>query len=123
MSPTLLQSLSPEMEQCAIDCVNCYSVCLRTIQYCLRKKGTYAEADSINELMNCVEICQTTENFILGSNSDISSRVCELCAEICDRCAISCEKFGDDAQMQACAEISRRCANSCRMMSPSSLAA
>lgn len=106
--------LTSEMEQCAIDCLNCHSVCLRVISYCLRKGGNHAQAHHISLMMNCAEICQTTENFILSADPDLSTQLTDICSDICERCARSCEQFSGDALMVSCAEICRTCAISCR---------
>lgn len=111
-----LQSQSNEMKQCIQECLNCHSVCLETIQYCLGKGGKHADPDHIRLLENCAEICQTSANFML-TGSDFHSRTCSVCAEICSACAKSCEALGDDPQMKVCAEACRSCAESCQRMS------
>lgn len=104
-----------EMQQCIENCLTCHSVCLQTVTHCLTKGGHHAEAAHIRLLLDCVEICQTSANFMLRS-SDFHARTCGVCAEICQRCADDCARFGDDQMMQECAQICRRCAESCQRM-------
>jgi hypothetical protein len=107
--------ISPEMRQCIEECQRCHSICLETVTHCLQKGGPHAEAQHIRLLLDCVEICETSANFMLrGSN--LHTRTCAVCAEVCERCAQDCERFGDDEMMRRCAEACRRCAESCRRM-------
>lgn len=105
-----------DMKQCIQECLGCHRICLETLTYCLQKGGKHAEAKHVRLLMDCVEICQTSADFMLRG-SDLHTRTCFACAEVCTACAESCEKMGEDVQMKACAEACRRCAESCRGMS------
>jgi hypothetical protein len=107
--------LNDDMRGCIENCLDCHSICLETITYCLGQGGTHAEAAHIRLLLDCAEICQTSANFMLRS-SDLHGRTCDVCAEVCERCAQDCEQFGDDVTMRACADMCRRCAESCRQM-------
>ena len=109
------QSMSGEMQQCIQECLNCHSVCLQTVPYCLQMGGEHAAAPHITLPLDCAEICQTSANFMLRG-SELHPRTCGVCAEVCQRCAEECERFGDDAQMKTCADACRRCAESCRRM-------
>jgi hypothetical protein len=114
------QGLSPDMQRCIEECLDCHSICLQTVTYCLEMGDKHAEAGHIRLLLDCTEICQTSANFMLRG-SKLHGRVCGVCAEVCERCAQSCEQFGDDAQMRACAESCRRCAASCKSMASTSM--
>ena len=109
------QQMSQEMQECIQNCLNCHSVCLQTIPYCLGMGGKHAEASHIRLMLDCEEICQTSANFMLRG-SDLHGRTCGVCAEVCERCAQDCDQFGDDPQMKLCADTCRRCAESCRRM-------
>jgi hypothetical protein len=109
------QDMSQEMQQCIQECLNCHSICLQTVTYCLPMGGKHAEASHIRLLLDCAEICQTSTNFMLRG-SDLQGRTCAVCAEVCERCAESCEQMGDDPQMRACAATCRSCAESCHRM-------
>ncbi|HSH80069.1 MAG TPA: four-helix bundle copper-binding protein [Herpetosiphonaceae bacterium] len=106
---------SQQMQQCIQNCLDCHSICLATVAYCLQMGGMHAEASHITMLLDCAEICQTSANFMLRG-SMFHGRTCAVCAEVCAACAQDCAQMGEDAQMQACAEACRRCAESCRQM-------
>ena len=108
-------SRSEEMQRCIDECESCRDVCLLAVTYCLAQGGRHASASHIVTLLDCVDMCGTSANFMLR-DSTMSRRTCETCAETCDACAKSCEGFPDDDTMRRCAEECRRCAESCRMM-------
>lgn len=108
--------ISAEMRDCIQECQSCHAVCLETVQHCLQKGGEHAAAEHIRLMLDCVEICQTSANFMLRG-SDLHMHTCGTCAEVCDRCAQDCERMADDEMMRRCAEACRRCAASCRQMS------
>lgn len=110
------KGMSRTMLDCIEVCHECHQVCLETVQYCLQKGGKHADPAHIKLLLDCAEICQTSENFMLRG-SDRHDVTCGACAEICEACAVACESMGNDEQMRKCAEVCRRCADSCRQMS------
>ena len=113
--PHSLAHKSPEMENCIQNCNDCHHICIETIAYCLQKGGKHAEFEHIRLLMDCHQICHTSEDFMLRG-SDLHTYTCGTCAEVCMRCAASCEAMTGDAQMKACAEACRKCAESCQEM-------
>lgn len=108
-------TLTQEMRHCIQECQDCHSVCLETVTHCLAKGGDHAAPDHIRLMLDCVEICQTSANFMLRG-SDLHTLTCSACAEICGACADDCERLADDEMMRRCAEMCRRCADSCRLM-------
>jgi hypothetical protein len=106
--------VSTEMRRCIDECVSCHEVCLEAVTHCLEKGGEHARADHIRLLLDCVQICQTSADYMLRG-SEFHTRVCEVCADVCERCAKDCDRF-DDEVMRRCAEECRRCAESCRQM-------
>ena len=105
-----------EMEQCIKNCQDCHHICIETMMHCLEMGGKHASLDHIRVLQDCIQICQTSADFML-SGSALHSRVCGVCAEACERCAQNCEQLsGSDTQMKACAEMCRRCSDSCQRM-------
>lgn len=108
-----------EMENCIENCQNCHAVCLETISHCLEMGGEHASPEHIKLLQDCVQICQTSADFMIrGSN--FHAGTCGVCADVCERCAEHCEQMatGDMKDvMQRCADACRRCAESCREMS------
>ena len=116
MSSHATHQMSPEMQQCIQNCMECHRICLETVPHCLQMGGKHAEAVHIRLLLDCAEICQTSANFMIRG-SDLHTRTCAVCAEVCERCAEDCERIGaGDEQMRRCAEMCRRCADSCRRM-------
>ncbi|HBB34870.1 MAG TPA: ferredoxin [Cyanobacteria bacterium UBA8803] len=111
-----LNQVHPGMEECIQNCLDCYSICLNTVAYCLQKGGHYGEPDHIRMLNDCAQICQTSADFMLRG-SVLHARTCGVCAEVCNFCAQDCDRMDNDAQMKACADMCRRCAESCRQMS------
>lgn len=99
---------------CIEMCTDCHQACLRTIPYCLQKGGPHAQFEHIRLLEDCVQICQTSADFMLRS-SDLHTITCGACAEICDRCADDCMRM-PDPHMEACGEVCRKCAEMCRQM-------
>jgi hypothetical protein len=107
--------ITNEMQQCIQECLNCHSICLQTVTYCLQQGGRHAEAAHVTTLLACAEICRTSADFML-LGSELHTHTCATCAEVCDRCAESCEGFGNDQLMKVCAEACRRCAELCRRL-------
>lgn len=107
--------VSAEMQRCIQDCRNCASICLETVQYCLKLGGKHAEPGHIRLLMDCAEICQASANF-MQRGSPLHMQTCAACAEVCQACAEDCERFKDDEMMAACAKACRGCEASCRQM-------
>jgi hypothetical protein len=109
-------NLSAEMHECIENCEMCHHACIQTMSHCLEMGGKHAEASHIRLMMDCAQICHTSEDFMMR-NSEFHPRTCAVCAEVCMRCAEDCERIGpNDVQMKQCAEICRRCAESCRKM-------
>lgn len=103
------------LRDCIDECRSCHDTCAQSLTYCLKEGGQHAEAGHIRLLLDCVEICQTSANFMLRG-SPLHVHTCAACAEVCQACAEDCEQMGKDEQMRACAESCRRCAESCRRM-------
>lgn len=116
MSSLRFHQIDQDMQQCIQNCLDCHSVCINTVTYCLQQGEHHADVKHIALMLDCAEICQTSANFMLR-NSVLHMRTCGVCAEVCDMCVMDCQRFANDAQMQACADVCRRCAESCREMS------
>ena len=109
--------ISGEMRECIQHCTECHNVCVETLDHELRLGGPHAAADHVRLLLDCAQLCATSDDFMLRG-SDYHARTCGVCAELCSACADSCQSVGPhDQTMQQCAEICRRCADSCRKMS------
>src|SRR2546421_10731097 len=95
------------MQNCMKNCKECHAICEQTIVYCLQQGGQHAEAHHIQTLLDCAQICQTSEDFLLR-NSPLHPQTCQVCAQACLRCAESCEKMGNDPQAKKIISPSRR---------------
>lgn len=113
--------MDARMQECIELCSECHKVCVETAAHCLEMGGRHAEASHIRLLLDCAQICETSEDFMLRG-SEAHGRVCTVCAEICQRCAEDCERFDDDF-MKRCAEVCRACAEACRRMAGAMAAA
>jgi hypothetical protein len=103
------------MQQCIQYCRDCHAICEQTILYDLQRGGPHVEANHMQRLLDCAQLCQTCEDFMLRI-SPLHPQMCGICAQACLRCAESCELFGNDQQMQACAQMCRQCAQCCQQM-------
>ena len=114
------QHMTSEMRDCIQSCLDCYSICLETVQHCLMMGGKHADAKHIGLLKACAKICETSASFML-TGSEFHTRTCGVCAEVCHACAESCTRMaGGDETMQRCADVCRRCAESCQQMAGAS---
>lgn len=107
--------MNEEMQQCIQECQDCHRVCLATLaQHCLNMGGAHVEANHVRAMMDCIQICQTSADFMMRG-SERHKLTCGACAHICEDCARSCEAL-DGPEMKACAVQCRQCAESCRKM-------
>src|SRR4051812_35452592 len=123
MPTTMHQHVTDDMRRCAEECHRCHDVCLETISHCLHMGGEHADPHHIRLMMDCVQICHTSGDFMLRG-SDLHHETCRTCSVICARCAADCQRLADNGgaaegkkAMQTCADQCRRCADSCRKMS------
>ena len=75
-----------KMRQCIQSCLDCHSICLETLAYCLKKGDKHSGATHLQSLLDCAEICQVKANFMLR-NSSCRHQVRLICALVCKRCA------------------------------------
>lgn len=109
-------TMNQGMRQCIQECLDCYRVCVETVQHCLMLGGKHAEHGHIATLLACAEICRTSAHtMLLGSQHHAAT--CRACAEICRACEADCRSMGSgDEMMQKCADACGRCAESCDRM-------
>jgi hypothetical protein len=109
--------LTQEMQACINNCQQCHASCVQTLNHCLQMGGKHAEYNHVRLLQDCIQICQTSADFMLRT-SPLHTYTCSVCAEVCERCADDCSRLGaNDQMMRQCAELCRTCAQSCRKMS------
>ena len=101
-------------EVCIAECMECHRACMETLAHGLRQGQAYVEADHVQLLLDCSQICKTTIEF-MTRGSDFTNRICEVTAYICEKTALSCGRWADtDAEMKRCADVCKRCAECCR---------
>ncbi len=116
MNPATMLRAPEAIEHCAEECARAFELCTRTATHCLELGGRHAEAVHINLLLDCAEICRTSEA-VLRRGSARSTFTCRACAQICLACASDCERLaGGDPVMLECAAQCRRCAEACEEM-------
>jgi hypothetical protein len=103
------------MRRCIQDCETCHALCVRTLDHCLQRGGTFVAHDHVAVLLDCIQICDVSRDFMLRS-SPRHRLTCAACAEICDACATSCTAFKGDDQLERCQAECHRCGESCRQM-------
>lgn len=108
------KQFSDEMRRCIDDCTRCHQVCLTTAGHALRHGAGENTNHMIRVLSDCVEICQTSANFMLRGSPN-HKHTCGLCARICRECETACREF-DDPVLQKCADVAGQCAESCGAM-------
>ncbi len=112
-----------EQERLGIDAVtrrcieaasDCYTSCTETLTYCLDAGGELAEPEHLRLLLDCAEICQTSQNTLLRG-SGLSQLLATVSIEACEKCAESCRALvGSGEQLAGCAEVCMHCAECCR---------
>ena len=108
-------AISPEMRQCVEATSDCYTVCTETLTHSLNS-GLLSEQEHIRLLIDCCEICQTTQNTLLRA-SDLGIMLSAVCVEACEKVAESCRRIDtSDEQLNACAEMCDHTANCCRQL-------
>lgn len=112
---TMTNTAAEMAEECIQDCIECNRTCMETLTHCLQVRGSGAEAEIVQLLLDCAQMCQTTADFMIR-NSSRHPRVCVVCADLCGLCAVACANYRDDPEMQICADVCRRCDDSCRQM-------
>ena len=111
-----------KMEQCIKNCEQCHHICMETMTHCLKLGSKHAAPDHILLLQDCIQICQTSADFMLRGSAR-HRYTCAACSEICEQCADDCTRLDpNDSMMKQCAEMCRRCADSCRQMAAAATA-
>lgn len=94
------------------NCKSCAASCQKTLDYCVQKKGPYAEGTITNALKDCVTACKMCAEF-LTRGSEFSKKSAALCIDACNNCAKTCDGFKNDSQMKSCTDECRKCAGNC----------
>lgn len=119
MTTHTVDHLPNEMKDCITACWDCRTMVQKTLfNHCLEMGGNHVEQNHVRLMVDCMEICQTSADF-MTRNSSVHASVCAACAEVCYACADSCVKIGGD-EMHACAQLCRECGEMCDNLSLSS---
>jgi hypothetical protein len=108
--------ISREMRECIEAASDCYTACASTLSYSLDAGGALSEGSHLRALIDCCEVCQTTQNTLLRASS-LSTMLAAVCAEACEKAAASCRGVDEsDEQLAACAEVCDQAAECCRQV-------
>jgi hypothetical protein len=106
--------ITPQMRDCIEAASMCYTVCTETLTYSLNAGAALSEGDHIRFLIDCCEVCQTTQNSLLRVSA-VGTMLVAVCAEACERVAESCRRVDEsDEQLALCAATCDRTADACR---------
>jgi hypothetical protein len=106
-------AITPEVRRCVESASDAYTSCTETLTYSLSGGGELANPWHIRLLIDCAEICQTTQNALLRA-SELTPLLTTVCAEACEKCAESCRAVDSaDEQLETCAEVCLHCAECC----------
>jgi hypothetical protein len=103
-----------KMEQCILNCINCFKVCEETFARSIGETS-HKKSSHLILLKSCADICQTSAKFMM-MKSNFHVDTCGVCAKVCRECADSCDSLGDES-MRECIDACRKCAESCGEMS------
>lgn len=99
---------------CVTECLECHRVCMETLAYSLRKGNDYADADHVQLLLDCSQICLTAVGFMTRDSGAVH-QICEIAGYLCEKAAVNCERWADtDPKMKQCMDECRRCGECCR---------
>ena len=108
-------AIPPKVRRCIDATSECYTICAETIDYCLDGARAMTEPEHVRGLIDCCEVCQTTQNTLLRA-SDLGLMMAAVCLEACETLADSLRAIDGDQQLEACAEVCDRTAESCRQL-------
>lgn len=105
--------MADDMRACILECQKCSTTCTSAlIDICMKTGGRHATPDHVQVMLDCVQICATTADF-MARGSAFHAQMCRVCAEVCEACARSCDGLEG---MAACVANCRECAKRCRAM-------
>ena len=108
--------ISPQVRACIEATSNCYTVCTETLSYSLNGGGHLFEQRHLRLLIDCCEVCQTTQNTLLRS-SEVGTMLAAVCVEVCEKVVESCRQVDDsDGQLLECVEACEHTADCCRQL-------
>ena len=104
------------LKDCIDACLNCATECSQCMSACIREKSGKDMSKCILLDRECAAICMTAAE-IISIEGEHMHEICGVCAKICDSCAEECERHSRHHDHCArCAEACRNCAEECRKM-------
>jgi len=108
--------ISPKVRRCVEATSDCYTACTEALTYSLDAGGDLSDPAHLRFLIDCCEICQTTQNVLLRA-SGLGMMLATVCVESCEKVAESCRQInGSDPQLETCAEVCDHTADCCRQL-------
>lgn len=105
--------MTTDIERCVEACRRCHAACVQMGRHCLQKGKPHNRPDHVGALLDCADLCATTENFLLR-DSALHPMVCGVCADVCARCAEECLRRSVDRQTEQLIHACFDCADACR---------
>ncbi|MEC4721735.1 four-helix bundle copper-binding protein [Noviherbaspirillum sp. CPCC 100848] len=106
---------SEQFQSCIEACYACAATCDNCAASCLQEEDVKMMARCIALDIDCAQICRLAAAY-MARGSEMSTSLCQLCAEVCEACGNECAKH-QMGHCQACAQACLRCAEECRRMS------
>lgn len=103
-----------EFTACIEACNECANACDHCATACLAEDNPKPVARCIALDTDCAAICRLAVAY-MARGSELSSLICQTCAQVCDTCGTECAKH-DMEHCKRCAEACHRCAEKCRRM-------
>ena len=84
------------LQACITACWECRTECQETlVHHCLQMGGKHVEAEHVKLMLDCIQACQTSADF-MSRGSALHASTCATCADVCEACAKSCESIGGE---------------------------
>jgi hypothetical protein len=107
--------MAQPMNQTCIDACNaCADACDRCSTACLQEQDVKMMARCIALDIDCAALCRLAAG-AMARGSELTRRICGLCALVCRTCGEECAKHQND-HCQACAQACLHCAQECEAM-------
>lgn len=96
----------------------CIQTCQACVAHCLEmfKKGHSAMAECHASVLNCMELCETTNKLATYGTLEKSKlkKLIALCGSLCEDCAAACKPHAEHMDVcKACMDSCKKCAKAC----------
>lgn len=106
--PSALIHAARTAGDCAVECDECYTHCLKMVY-----DGKQEHVASTAACLDCADICSTASR-IMARKGAMTNIIRDACVQACTACALECEKYPDHPKMKECAAVCRRCIEACK---------